>query len=142
VELSAEYTWLNTAVLALNGSNQAPVPFIVGDPLIRRPRNSAGYDATWTHGRVMLNSNASIRGAVLDLEPNYGSYACELGLQCLFWSGGYVDANAGFSYRLPRGVEIYGHVNNFLNEHYEESFGYPALRLNFICGVRFTFSRG
>ena len=143
IELSAEYTWLNTAVLALNGSsNQAPVPFVVGDPLIRRPRNSAGYDATWTHGRLMLNSNASIRGAVLDLEPNYGSYACELGLPCLFWSGSYVDANAGFSYRLPRGVEIFGHVNNFLNEHYEESFGYPALRLNFISGIRFTFSRG
>lgn len=142
IELSAEYTWLNTAILALNGSNQAPVPFVVGDPLIRRPRNSAGYDATWTHGRLMLNSNASIRGAVLDLEPNYGSYACELGLQCLFWNRGYVDANAGFSYRLPRGVEIYGHVNNFLNEHYEESFGYPALRVNFISGIRFTFSAG
>jgi len=140
VQLSAEYTWLNTAILALSGSSQVQVPFAVGDPLIRRPRNSAGYDATWTHGRLMLNSNASIRGAVLDLEPNYGSYACELGLQCLFWNRGYVDANAGFSYRLPRGVEIYGHVNNFLNEHYEESFGYPALRLNFISGIRFTFS--
>jgi outer membrane cobalamin receptor len=139
VELSAEYTWLNTAILALNQTNQAQFPFQAGDPLIRRPRNSAGYDATWTHGRLMLNSNASIRGAALDLEPNYGSFACTLGMQCLFWSGGYVDANAGFAYRLPRGVEIYGHLNNFLNEHYEEAFGYPAARLNFVSGIRLNF---
>ncbi len=139
VELSAEYTWLNTAILALNQTNQAPFPFTVGQPLIRRPRSSAGYDATWTHGRLMLNSNASIRGAVLDLEPNYGSYACTIKPQCIFPSSGYVDANAGFAYRLPRGVEIYGHINNFLNEHYEEAFGYPALRINFVSGIRLSF---
>jgi len=139
VELSAEYTWLNSAILALNDTNQTTFPFAVGDPLLRRPRNSAGYDATWTHGRLMLNSNASIHGAAIDLEPNYGSFACELGLQCLFWNQSYIDANAGFAYRLPRGVEIYGHINNFLNERYEEAFGFPALRLNFIAGIRVNF---
>ena len=40
---------------------------------------------------------------------------------------------------LPRGVQIYGHLNNLLNEKYEESFGYPALRLNFVSGIRFNF---
>jgi outer membrane receptor protein involved in Fe transport len=142
LEVMAEYTWLNTAILALNGSDEVQLPFSVGQQLIRRPRNSAGYDVTWTHKRLMLNSNASIRGAVLDLEPNLGSFACTLGLQCLFWSKGYVDANAGFAYQLPRGVEIYAHLNNFLNQHYEESFGYPALRLNFISGIRFNFPSG
>jgi outer membrane receptor protein involved in Fe transport len=140
LEIAAEYSWLNTAILALNGSeSDVQLPFSVGQQLIRRPRNSAGYDVTWTHKRLMLNSNASIRGAVLDLEPNLGSYACTLGLQCLFWNHGYVDANAGFAYQLPRGVQIYGRLNNFLNQHYEESFGYPALRLNFVSGIRFNF---
>lgn len=139
VELAAEYTWLNTAILALNNSNQTEFPFVVGDPLIRRPRNSAGYDATWTHGRLMLNSNGSIRGAALDLEPNDGSYACTFEPRCLFWNQGYVDTNAGFAYRLPRGVEIYGRINNFLNDRYEEVFGFPAPHLNFISGVRVNF---
>ncbi len=139
IEISAEYTWLNSAILALDNSNQTDFPFAVGDPLTRRPRNSAAYDATWTHGRLMLDSNASIRGADLDLEPNYGSYACTLGLQCLFWNQGYIDANAGFAYHFPRGIEIYSHIGNFLNEHYEEAFGYPALRLNFISGIRLNF---
>ncbi|HEX4001359.1 MAG TPA: TonB-dependent receptor [Candidatus Acidoferrales bacterium] len=140
LEVAAEYTWLNTAILALNGStSDVALPFSVGQQLIRRPRSSAGYDVTWTHKRLMLNSNASIRGAVLDLEPNLGSYACTLGLQCLFWSRGYVDANAGFAYQLPRGVEIYGRLNNLANQRYEEAFGYPALRLNFVSGIKFNF---
>jgi outer membrane receptor protein involved in Fe transport len=86
----------------------------------------------------MLNSNASIRGSVLDLEPNDGTFACELDLPCLFRNKGYVDVNAGFSYTLPRGVEIYGRLNNLLNQKYEESFGFPALHLNFVAGIKFS----
>jgi outer membrane cobalamin receptor len=138
LELAGEYTWLNTAILALDGSSTVPLPFVVGEPLLRRPRSSGGYEATWTHGRLMLNSNASIRGAVLDLEPNLGTYACMIEPQCLFRNPGYVDANAGFAYQLPRGVTIYGRLNNFLNEKYEEAFGFPALRLNFIAGVKLS----
>jgi outer membrane receptor protein involved in Fe transport len=136
LEVVAEYTWLNTAVLALDGTTGVQLPFFVGEPLLRRPRSSAGYDVTWTHGRLMLNSNASIRGAVLDLEPNDGIFTCTFEPQCVFRNHGYVDANAGFAVRLPRGVEIYGRVNNFLNQHYEESFGFPALRLNFVSGIK------
>jgi outer membrane receptor protein involved in Fe transport len=140
LEIMGEYTWLNTAILSLEGTSEVQAPFAVGEPLLRRPRSSAGYNVTWTRGPWMLNTNASIRGAVLDLEPNLGVYACELGLQCLFRNPGYVDANAGFGYKLPRGLEIYGHLNNFLNEEYEESFGFPALKLNFVAGVRLNFS--
>jgi vitamin B12 transporter len=138
LEIMGEYTWLNTAILALDGSLAVQPPFVVGQPLIRRPRSSGGYNVTWTHGRLMLNSNASIRGAVLDLEPNDGTFACEFDppLQCLFRNKGYVDVNAGFAVRLPRGVEIYGRLNNLLNQKYEESFGFPALRLNFVSGIK------
>jgi outer membrane receptor protein involved in Fe transport len=142
LEIAGVYTWLNTAILALDGSHEVQLPFVVGDPLIRRPRNSGGYSLTWTHGRWMLNSNASIRGAVLDLEPNLGTFACTLGLPCLFRNPGYVVANAGFAYQLPLGLKIYGRLNNFLNEKYEESFGFPALRLNFIAGVKLNIPSG
>jgi outer membrane receptor protein involved in Fe transport len=142
LEIMGEYTWLNTAILALDRTTEAQFPFTVGQPLLRRPRSSAGYNVTWTRGRLMLNSNASIRGAVLDIEPNFGSFACALGMQCLFRNKGYVDANAGFAYRLPRGFEIFGRLNNFLNQKYEESLGYPALHLNFVSGIKFGFPAG
>ncbi len=131
--VEAMYTRLNSAILALDGSVLSQSPFEVGQPLIRRPRNSGGANITWHHGRWMLNTNATVRGPVLDVEPNFGASAG------LFRNKGYWLANAGFAYRLPRGVEVYGRLNNFLNQKYEESFGFPSLHLNFLAGVKFNF---
>lgn len=142
LEITAVYTWLNTAILALNGSTGVQLPFTVGEQLLRRPRNSAGYNATWHYKRLMFNSNASIRGSALDLEPNLGTFACTIKPQCVFSNKGYVDANAGFAYAMPHGIEVYGRLNNFLNEKYEESFGFPSLRLNFMAGIKINFPGG
>ena len=144
LQLETEYTLLDTSILALENTSVALSPFHVGQQLIRRPKNSAFYNVTWTRGRLMLNTDAYFRGAVLDVEPNEGTFACEPppigpGLPCFFNNKGYTRADAGFSYRLPRGVEVYGRLNNFLNQKYEESFGFPALHLNFLAGIKFTF---
>ena len=122
---------MNTAILALDGFTEPIDPFTVGEPLLRRPRNAAGFNATWTKKRLMLNMNGTIRGAVLDVEPNDGTFACELGLPCLFRNPGYRLLNAGFAYQLPKGIEIYGRINNFLNQKYEEAFGFPSLAVEF-----------
>jgi outer membrane receptor protein involved in Fe transport len=142
LEFSGSYTWMNTAILALDGFTEPIDPFSVGEPLLRRPRNAAGFNATWTRRRLMLNLNGTIRGAVLDVEPNDGTFACELMLPCLFRNHGYELLNAGFAYRLPKGVEIYGRLNNFLNQRYEEAFGFPSLRLNFMAGFKVDLPPG
>ena len=103
LQMSVEYTRDGTAVLSLNGSSLALAPLQVGQQLIRQPRNSGAYNLTWRHGNLMLNTNAYIRGPVLDVEPNYGLGACALGLPCLFPDKGYARVDGGFSYRLPRG---------------------------------------
>lgn len=140
LQVTGEYTWLNTAYLALDGFSTVQPPFMVGDPFVRQPRSSAGYNIIWTHRRLTLNTNASIRGTVLDLEPNYGTFGCTIGLPCLFRNAGYVDANAGFAFKLPLGAELFGHLNNFANQEYEESFGFPALHANFVAGLRLNLS--
>jgi len=139
LQMSAEYTLNNTVILALNGSSQVLAPLQVGQQLFRRPRNSGAYNVTWRHGNLMLNTNAYIRGPVLDIEPNYGTYACTLGMPCLFTNKGYVRVDGGFSYRLPAGVEIYGRLDNMLDQKYEEVFGYPSLPFNFLTGLRISF---
>ncbi len=143
LEFSGSYTWMNTAILALDGFTEPMDPFSVGEPLLRRPRNAAGFNATWTKKRLMLNMNGTIRGAVLDVEPNDGTFACDTinpitgsPYQCLFRNPGYELLNAGFAYGLPKGIAIYGRLNNFLNQKYEEAFGFPSLRLNFMAGVK------
>lgn len=132
IELGGQYTFLDTTVLALDGSSQANAPYQVGQELLRRPRHSAGYNIAWRHKRLTLSTQAYLRGAVLDAEPAFGSP--------FYTNKGYVRADAGFSYRLPKGVELYGRLNNFLNQKYEESLGYPALRLHFMAGMRVTIS--
>ena len=133
LEVSGHYTWLNSTILALDGTTLTQFPFELGQPLLRRPRNSGGFNTTWQRGRLTLNLNGYYRSKVLDVEPNYGAFGG------LFTNQGYVLANTGFAYRLPRGVELYGRLNNFLNRKYEEAFGFPSLHLNFLAGVRFTF---
>jgi outer membrane receptor protein involved in Fe transport len=139
LQVQTEYTLLDTSILALENTSIALSPFRVGQPLPRRPRNSAFYNVTWEHGRWMLNTDAYFRGRVFDLEPNDSTFACVLGLPCFFYNHGYTRADAGFAYRLPRGVEVYGRLNNFLNQKYEESFGFPALHLNFVAGIKLNF---
>jgi outer membrane receptor protein involved in Fe transport len=139
LQMSVEYSRDNTEVLSLDGSSLALAPLQVGQELINEPRNSAGYNLTWRHGNLMLNTNAYIRGSALDVEPNYGLGACEIGLPCLFPDKGYTRVDGGFSYRLPKGVEIYGRMDNLLNQKYEEVLGYPSLPFNFLAGVRISF---
>ena len=129
--IAAQYSFVDTEVLALDGSSEANSPYEVGQPLLRRPRHSASYSVTYTHKRLTLSTNAYIRGATLDGEPNYG--------YPFYKNKGYTHADLGLSYRLPYGVEMYGRLNNFLNQKYEEILGYPALHLNFMAGMRFTF---
>jgi outer membrane cobalamin receptor len=136
LQMSMEYTRDSTEVLSLNGSSLALAPLHVGQPLIDQPRNSGAYNFTWRHGKLMLNTNAYVRGPVLDVEPNYGLGACSLGMPCLFMNKGYVRMDGGFSYRLLRGVEIYGRLDNLLDRKYEEVLGYPSLPFNFLAGLR------
>jgi len=140
LEISGQYTWMDSVVLALGGTSLAQPPFQVGQPLYRRPRNAGSYDVTWRRGRFRLNSNGYARGWVLDLEPNDGAYACTLGLPCLFRNHGYVLANAGFGIRTYRNVEVFGQLDNLLNQKYEEVLGFPAYRFNFMAGIRLNFS--
>ena len=83
----------------------------------------------------MLNLNGYARGKVLDVEPNFGAFGG------LFPNKGYFLANTGFSIRAGHGVELYGRVNNFLNQKYEEALGFPSLHLNFLAGIKFTFPK-
>ena len=140
LEVSGQYTWLDSEVQALDGTTLAESPYQVGQPLLRRPRNSGSYDVTWRRGRFRLNSNGYARGWVLDLEPNDGTYACSLDLPCLFRNHGYFLMNAGFGVRTFHDVELFGQLNNLLDQKYEEVLGYPAYRLNFMAGIRFHLS--
>ena len=136
LEIRATYTWLDTAILAVNRSAEvAPPPFAVGDPLVRRPRHQASVDVVWTHGAVTAYGRVGGRSHTLDVEPSWGASGG------LFTAPGFAVADAGMSVRLARGVDLLARVDNLLDAAYEAVLGYPAPRRSFTVGVRLAASR-
>ncbi len=134
--LHANYTFLDTAVLSVDGlAAVAPPPFKVGDALIRRPRHQGSVDLTYGRGRVTAFGELTSRAQVLDVEPNYGAFGG------LFFTPGYTVANAGASLRLTSQLAVYARVLNLADRAYEETLGYPALRRSAIVGVRVAAGR-
>jgi outer membrane receptor protein involved in Fe transport len=103
--------------------------------LLRRPRHGASFDASFIWKRVSANLIAYARGRVFDVEPNFGASSG------LFYNPGYEWLGINLNLRVARGLTLYGNLRNALNERYEEIFGYPSPRLNFVSGVKWTFTR-
>lgn len=90
----------------------------------------------FTRGRVTADVSGVFRGRALFEEPYLGA------TNGLFWNTGYSNIGVNVNYALRRGMSVYGNLHNALNRHYEEIFGYPSPRVNFITGVKWTLSRG
>jgi len=136
ISLAGNYTRLDSEILSLNGSTGlAPLYFQVGQPLIRRPANSGSLVCTFTRGRVSANVTGIFRGTDLDVEPTFGASAG------LFRAAGFTDMGINLNIRLGAGVTAYGNLRNALNQSYEEVFGYPAPKLNFVTGLKWSWPR-
>lgn len=129
------YTFLSTAILAVDRLGVAPTPFRVGDRLLRRPAHEASLDITWTRDRLALFARAGARGRTLDVEPTWGTYGG------LFENAGFGVVDAGAGWRATRHVEVLARVGNLLDKRYEETFGFPALGRNAMLGVRLAAGR-
>jgi hypothetical protein len=69
------------------------------------------------------------------VEPNFGASAG------LYRNPGYTDVGINLNYYAGRGLTLYGNLRNALNRYYEEAFGFPALKLNFVAGMKWTWAR-
>jgi outer membrane receptor protein involved in Fe transport len=68
-------------------------------------------------------------------EPNHGAS------NGLFWDPGFANVGINLNYPVARGLTAYGNLRNALNWHYEEVFGFPSPRLNFVAGLKWSISR-
>ncbi len=135
ITLRVAYTWLDTDILAVDRARQAPPPFEVGDPLIRRPRHHASADLLVTRGRFAGFLDVGGRGRTLDVDPSLGTFGG------LFQSAGFVVANAGLTLRVHRMVDVFARVTNAFDREYEEVLGFPALGRSGFAGVRVAVGR-
>jgi hypothetical protein len=137
IAIGGSYTHLNTAVLALQGSSGlVQAYYTLGQELPRRPANSGEITSTFTYRKMTANLIGYARGNMLDVEPNLGASAG------FYRNRGYRNVGLNLNYDAGHGVTLYGNLRNALNQRYEEVYGYPAQRLNFVTGVKWNLPGG
>jgi outer membrane cobalamin receptor len=133
---TGNYMWLETAALSLNGGDGLIQQyFYLGQPLLRRPKQSGSAVATFHYERIDANVVGYFRGRSLDVEPNYGASAG------LFWNSGYKNVGLNVNVRVKGNFTVYANLHNALDERYEEVYGYPSPLLNVVAGVKWSLAR-
>jgi outer membrane cobalamin receptor len=136
LSLNGSYTWLESQVLSLDGSTGlVQAYYYLGQPLLRRPKQSGTFLASIHHGRVAVNLTGSWRGHALDVEPNYGASAG------FYTNPGYQDVGVNVNVRIRGNLTAYANLRNALNQHYEEIYGFPSPFLNVVAGLKWSLAR-
>jgi outer membrane cobalamin receptor len=136
LSLTASYTWLESEALSLTGSTGLVQSYYyLGQPLLRRPKQSGSFVATVRHGRADLNIVGNWRGHTLDVEPNYGAFAG------LYKDPGYQNVGINLNFRVRGNLTAYANLHNALDQRYEEIYGYPAPFLNVVMGLKWSLAR-
>lgn len=103
---------------------------------IRRPKNTGRVDVSYGF--------AEGRGNVT-LAAIYNGQARDIGFELPFFSptrltlGEYWLVSAAASWKVQPGVEVFGRVENLLDEHYQEVYGFETARIAAYAGVKITF---
>jgi outer membrane cobalamin receptor len=135
IGVRANYTFLESEILAVNGSASAQAPYAVGDALLRRPRHSGAIDAAFTRERVSMFVEIQRRGETLDAEPAFGPGGG------LYTNDGHTLVNVGGSWRPVKALDVFVRALNLLDRDYEEVLGYPAPGRTFYVGARVAVGR-
>jgi outer membrane receptor protein involved in Fe transport len=133
--LRVAVTLLDTEILAVDGSSDAPPPFTPGDRLLRRPSRQLATELTVTAGRFSGFLTAGGRNETTDVDPSFGTFGG------LFEAPGYAVVHTGAAWRVGRNVELLGRITNLFDRTYEEALGFPALGRSAIAGFRLAAGR-
>jgi vitamin B12 transporter len=104
---------------------------------LRRPRNSGRADVNWAFvpGKGNLNIAAIYNGTMLDNAFGHPFFFPTVAKQL----DDYWLVTVGASYKLQPGLEIYGRVENALDQKYEEVFGFNTAGVAAYAGLKVTF---
>jgi vitamin B12 transporter len=124
VRISGSYMRLYTDVTASASPESSDSG--IGEPLVRRPRNSGSLSIAVTPKRWSLVAGGRFIGERQDADFTFG----------VTRNPGYQNVYASASYDLSKHLTPILRVDNLLNERYEEVLGYQALSRGIIVGLR------
>jgi vitamin B12 transporter len=122
--VTGAYMWLDTRITASTTPESSDTG--IGEPLVRRPRNSGSFSIAATPKRWSLVIGGSFVGERQDADFVFG----------ITRNPGYQNIFASASYNIGKHVTPILKVTNLLNERYMEVLGYQAWSRDVIGGVR------
>jgi outer membrane cobalamin receptor len=139
LQINGSYTFIKTrlteAADVIDYNTLLPLPNReVGLSLLRRPRHSGTFTASWIGDRFDLNLIGVFMGSRRDVDPVTFSRFDSRNRPVL--AARYSKVDLGGNYRMTSRVSLFARIENLLNQNYQEVLGYPAYRLNFSAGMR------
>jgi vitamin B12 transporter len=127
LRLGASYTYLDATEAT-------------GLPEVRRPRHAGRADLTYVFadGRGSVNLGAIYNGRMQDT-VGFASQDFPFFSTSRVTLDDYWLVNLATSYKLQKGVELFGRVENALDAQYQEVFGFNTPGIAAFAGLRFTF---
>jgi vitamin B12 transporter len=104
-----------------------------GKPLLRRAKNKAGFDAGY---RVFSKGNVNL-GLVYVGERDDFDFSTFPATRVEL--GDYLLVNLAASYDITKNFQVYGRIENLLDESYEEVKGYGTPGISVFGGVKLSF---
>jgi len=127
--LGASYTGLSTQILA--AAPGATGPNAVGQPLLRRPKNSFDFTSEYDGKRW----GGTFLVGVVGKRPDSDFFALPVPVTSV---NAYTRGDVGLWYRVNSFATAYANVENIFDRYYEEVVGYPGMKTNFRAGMRFV----
>lgn len=105
---------------------------------VRRPRHTASFNANWSFldERANLNLGVDYNGETDDLEFASATTRNRIRLD------DYALVSLAGRYEPIEGVEVFGRIENALNQNYEEVFGFETPGRAVFVGARVSFGPG
>jgi iron complex outermembrane receptor protein/vitamin B12 transporter len=113
---------------------------LVGARPFRIAPNSGNVSAEWNNGRCLVRMTGTLVSRRDDSTFLYDeNYQSTMLLPNRNLDPSYQKLDLYGSFRVGKRVSAYATVENLLNQHYYEAFGYPALPFTIRSGMQFRF---
>lgn len=126
----AAYTWLRNEVTN-DGGTEGP-HFVEGEALLRRPEHKARLFGQYARGRFNGRMDLHYVGA----RPDIGAWPNRAN------NPAYAKVDVPLAYKLieteHRALEVFGRVDNLLDEDYQEAYGFASPGFAAFGGIRMT----
>ncbi len=146
LRIIANYTYDDSKTLAGEGGFDDPA-MVPGSRLFKRPLHSADLVANAHFRRMNWNLTGYYVGrrADSDFDSTFVNGVCTpnptIANFCITSDPSYVKWDVANSINLGHGFTTVAVVDNLFNRHYSDSVGYPALRLNYRLGLKYTWGK-